>query len=105
MRKEHQVGDPTAVRPVRADARRNRERLLAAAGAAFLELGTETSLGQIASRAGVGIGTLYRHFPTREALLDALLRQRVDTLAADARALRGHRAPRAALSEGTRDRR
>jgi AcrR family transcriptional regulator len=88
---------------MRADARRNRDRLLAEARAAFLEHGTATSLEQIASRAGVGIGTLYRHFPTREALLEALLRERFDALAADARTLLGHRSPREALFRWTRD--
>ena len=59
-------------RPKRADARRNYEKVLAAAREAFAEGGESTSLEQIARRAGVGIGTLYRHFPTRQALLEAL---------------------------------
>jgi AcrR family transcriptional regulator len=58
--------------PKRADARRNYERVLAAAREAFAEGGESTALEQIARRAGVGIGTLYRHFPTRQALLEAL---------------------------------
>jgi AcrR family transcriptional regulator len=62
---------PTARRP-RADAERNRERLLAAAKAAFAEEGAEVSLEAVARRAGVGIGTLYRRFPDREALLAAV---------------------------------
>ncbi|WP_395103683.1 TetR/AcrR family transcriptional regulator [Actinomadura sp. SCN-SB] len=70
---------------MRADARRNHERLVAEARAAFAEHGTEASLEDIARRAGVGIGTLYRHFPSRDALLEALLRERFDTLAAQAR--------------------
>ncbi|MDX3311713.1 TetR/AcrR family transcriptional regulator [Streptomyces sp. NPDC054884] len=61
-------------RGLRADARRNRERLLEAAGRAFSEVGTDASLEAIAKDAGVGIGTLYRHFPTREALLEAAYR-------------------------------
>ncbi|MEV7892351.1 TetR/AcrR family transcriptional regulator [Streptomyces sp. NPDC002817] len=61
-------------RGLRADARRNRERLLEAAGRAFSETGTDASLEAIAKDAGVGIGTLYRHFPTREALLEAAYR-------------------------------
>ncbi|CAM5277412.1 TetR/AcrR family transcriptional regulator [Streptomyces aurantiogriseus] len=61
-------------RGLRADARRNRERLLEAAGRAFSETGTDASLESIAKDAGVGIGTLYRHFPTREALLEAAYR-------------------------------
>jgi AcrR family transcriptional regulator len=58
--------------PKRADARRNHECVLAAARAAFAEGGEATALEQIARRAGVGIGTLYRHFPNRQALLEAL---------------------------------
>jgi len=54
-------------RPLRADARRNYDSLVAAANAAFTERGADASLEEIARRAGVGIGTLYRHFPTREA--------------------------------------
>ena len=60
------------VRPKRADARRNYEKVLTAAREAFAEGGEETSLEEIARRAGVGIGTLYRHFPSRPALLEAL---------------------------------
>src|SRR5271156_5715536 len=59
-------------RPKRADARRNYEKVLAAAREAFAEGGESTSLEQIARRADVGIGTLYRHFPTRQALLEAI---------------------------------
>lgn len=73
-------------RPLRADARRNRERLLAAADAAFAEGGTEASLEDVAHRAGVAIGTLYRHFPTRHDLIAALLEQRFTDLHAAARA-------------------
>jgi AcrR family transcriptional regulator len=58
--------------PKRADARRNRERVLAAAREAFAAGGEATSLEEVARRAGVGIGTLYRHFPNRQALLEAL---------------------------------
>ncbi|HXB14907.1 MAG TPA: helix-turn-helix domain-containing protein [Solirubrobacteraceae bacterium] len=57
---------------MRADARRNHERVLSAAREAFAEGGENTTLEQIARRAGVGIGTLYRHFPNRQALLEAL---------------------------------
>jgi AcrR family transcriptional regulator len=65
----------------RADARRNYERLLAAATAAFAEHGADdVSLEEIARRAGVGIGTLYRHFPTRQALLEAVFKDQVDGL-------------------------
>ena len=59
-------------RPKRADARRNYEKVLAAAREAFAEAGESTALEEIARRAGVGIGTLYRHFPNRQALLEAL---------------------------------
>jgi AcrR family transcriptional regulator len=59
-------------RPVRADARRNYDLLVAAAREAFAEHGTDTSLEEIARRAGVGIGTLYRRFPNRTALLEAV---------------------------------
>ncbi|MFI9331366.1 TetR/AcrR family transcriptional regulator [Kitasatospora sp. NPDC052868] len=64
----------------RTDARRNRERLLAAAQEAFTEAGPEASLNEIARRAGVGPGTLYRHFPTRGTLLAAVLDERVERL-------------------------
>jgi AcrR family transcriptional regulator len=59
-------------RPKRADARRNYQKVLAAAREAFAEGGESTALEEIARRAGVGIGTLYRHFPNRQALLEAL---------------------------------
>src|SRR5881394_3129463 len=59
-------------RPKRADARRNYEKVLVAAREAFAEGGESTSLEEIARRAGVGIGTLYRNFPNRQALLEAL---------------------------------
>ncbi|TGB01162.1 TetR/AcrR family transcriptional regulator [Streptomyces sp. MZ04] len=69
-----------AARQPRADARRNRERILEAARKAYAEAGPETSLNEIARRAGVGPGTLYRHFPSRAALLTAVLEDRVETL-------------------------
>jgi AcrR family transcriptional regulator len=65
---------------MRADGRRNHDQLLAAARETFAEQGTEASLREVARRAGVSIATLYRHFPTREALLETLLRQGFDTL-------------------------
>jgi AcrR family transcriptional regulator len=64
----------------RADARRNRAKVLAAAQAAFAKEGTGVSLGEIARRAGVGAGTVYRHFPTKDVLLEAVLAQRVERL-------------------------
>jgi len=81
----------------RADARRNYERLLAAAGDAFVRYGVDASLNDVARRAGVGPATLYRHFPTREALLEALLTDRYDTLAERARTLLDSSSPREAL--------
>jgi AcrR family transcriptional regulator len=65
-------------RPKRADARRNYEKVLAAAREAFAEGGESTALEEIARRAGVGIGTLYRHFPNRQALLEALYVEEVE---------------------------
>jgi AcrR family transcriptional regulator len=70
----------TIGRPVRADARRNRERLLEAAVSAFASDGADVTLEAIAKTAGVGIGTLYRHFPTREALVEAAYRQELARL-------------------------
>ena len=68
-------------RKPRADARRNREQLLAAAKAAFTEVGPDVTLEEIARRAEVGIGTLYRNFPTREAIVEAVYRREVQQLA------------------------
>ena len=67
---------------LRADARRNYERLLAEARSAFAEHGTDASLEDVARRAGVGIGTLYRHFPNRHALLSAVFEDAVSDLLA-----------------------
>jgi AcrR family transcriptional regulator len=78
---------PTTIRPLRADARRNRDQLLEAAAAAFAEAGTGVALEEIARRAGVGIGTLYRHFPTREALVEAAYRHELTQVAETADAL------------------
>ena len=72
---------PRNMRPPRADALRNREQLLAAAKEVFSAGGPEASLEAVARRAGVGIGTLYRHFPTREMLFEAVYRREVDQLA------------------------
>jgi AcrR family transcriptional regulator len=71
-------------RKPRADAERNRQRLLEAAKACFAESGAATSLEEIARAAGVGIGTLYRHFPTRDALVEQVYRDALDRLSADA---------------------
>ncbi|MDT4916422.1 MAG: hypothetical protein QOI15_977 [Pseudonocardiales bacterium] len=69
-----------ADRPLRSDAKRNRELLTVAARAAFAEKGTAASLEDIARRAQVGVGTLYRHFPTRQALLEAVYVDEVEAL-------------------------
>jgi AcrR family transcriptional regulator len=71
--------DPT--RPLRADAQRNRARLIEVAKAMFSEGGADTSLEAIARTAGVGIGTLYRHFPTRDTLIEAVYRSETQQLA------------------------
>ncbi|HLT61000.1 MAG TPA: helix-turn-helix domain-containing protein [Microlunatus sp.] len=88
--------------PVRADARRNRDRLLAAAREVVAEQGTDASLRDVARRAGVGIGTLYRHFGTREALLEALLQDRFERLGARADEL-GDRPPYEAVTTWLRE--
>ncbi|MER6077431.1 helix-turn-helix domain-containing protein [Streptomyces sp. NPDC001833] len=72
---------------MRADARRNHDRLLAEARAVFAEHGTDASLEDVARRAGVGIGTLYRHFPTRHALMSAVFEDALSDLLARAREL------------------
>jgi AcrR family transcriptional regulator len=69
---------------LRADARRNREKVLRAAREAFAESGYDVPLDEIAARAGVGAGTVYRHFPSKEALFEAVTRARVEDLIADA---------------------
>jgi AcrR family transcriptional regulator len=90
----------TAARPMRADARRNYELLLTQAAAAFVERGADdVSLEEIARRAGVGIGTLYRHFPTRQDLLEAVYRDQVELLAGRAAELSTADSPGAALAE------
>jgi AcrR family transcriptional regulator len=87
------------VRPMRADARRNYERLLKVAAEAFAEHGEGASLDDIAKRAGVGSGTLYRHFPTRHALLEAAYLDRIEAIAARADELAAELAPGEALVE------
>lgn len=90
-------GLTTISRPLRADARRNVDRLVAAAREAFAEHGPEASLDDIARSAGVGSGTLYRHFPTRLALLEAVYRDNVSRLAAEGDRLRATAPPGDAL--------
>ena len=88
---------------MRADAQRNYARLLDAASAAFLEHGADdVSLEEIARRAGVGIGTLYRHFPTRQALLEAVYRDQVELLEARAEELLKAESPGDALADWLR---
>jgi len=72
-------------RPLRADARRNRERILKAARAVFADQGIDAQIDDVARRAKVGVGTVYRHFPTKELLLDAIVREHFDAIAALAR--------------------
>src|SRR6516164_1990646 len=69
-------------RTLRVDAQRNRERILEVAKEVFTRSGAEASLDDIARQAGVGAGTLYRHFPTRDALIEAVYRSEVEKLAA-----------------------
>ena len=75
----------SAARKPRTDAQRNRQRLLEVAKQAFTRLGANASLDDIAKQAGVGPGTLYRHFPTRDALIEAVYRAEVEKIAAAAR--------------------
>jgi AcrR family transcriptional regulator len=73
-------------RPLRADARRNREKIMASAAELFARLGIEAQMDQIAEHCGLGLGTLYRHFPTKEALLAAIISRRLEKVAGLARA-------------------
>ncbi|MEV0618869.1 TetR/AcrR family transcriptional regulator [Nonomuraea sp. NPDC050404] len=84
-------------RPLRADARRNRQRILEAARQAFAAEGRAVSLDEIARRAHVGPGTLYRHFPTKEALFEAIIQERLRSLIEQARAARTAADPAEAL--------
>ena len=93
---------PVGGRKPRADAQRNRERLLEVAKAAFNDVGAEVSLEEIARRAGVGIGTLYRHFPSRDAIVEAVYRREVAQLAQAADRLQTECAPAEALRQWMR---
>lgn len=84
-------------RPLRADARRNREALLCAARQAFLGGGTDAHVEDIARSAGVAVGTLYRHFETREALIEEVYRKEVDDLCATPGVLLDQHTPEEAL--------
>ena len=87
----------TEIRALRADATRNRDQLLAVATRVFASADTEPSMRAIAREAGVGIATLYRHFPTRESLVDAVYRSQVARLTAGARELLDQLPPAAAM--------
>jgi len=76
---------PEGERPMRADARRNRERILTAAIAEFSERGLEAQIDDVARRADLGVGTIYRHFPTKEALLTELVRRKFRKMVENAR--------------------
>jgi AcrR family transcriptional regulator len=89
-------------RKPRADGQRNRERLMEAAKAMFADMGTDVGLDEIARRAGVGIGTLYRHFPTRDAIVEAVYRCEVEQLAGSATRLLGSSSPGEALHQWMR---
>src|SRR5471032_1638003 len=93
------MADRTAatVRKPRADAVRNHERVLEAAKVVFSAGGPDASLEAVARRAGVGIGTLYRHFPTRESLFEAVYRREVEQLAELAEQLKAAVSPVEAL--------
>lgn len=92
-----------AQRPLRADARRNLQRLLDEARAVFAERGTEASLEDIARRAGVGIGTLYRHFPSRQELVEAAFYDGIDALRVRAEELATAEPPHEALTTWMRE--
>jgi AcrR family transcriptional regulator len=87
----------TTERPLRADAQRNRDQILVAASAAFSKCGLEATLEGIAKDAGVGIGTLYRHFPTRELLIEAAYRNELAAVCAAAPELLDKMPPAEAL--------
>jgi len=72
--------DQAGARPLRRDAERNRQRILAAAAQVFTERGLDATLDEVARAAGVGVGTVYRRFPDKEALVAALFRERIDNL-------------------------
>jgi AcrR family transcriptional regulator len=89
-------------RKPRADGQRNRERLIEAAKAAFGDVGADVSLEEIARRAGVGIGTFYRHFPTRDAIVEAVYRREVQQLAGAAQRLLAAMKPGEAMHQWMR---
>lgn len=92
-----EIRSAKSTRKPRADALRNRERVLEAAKTVFSAGGSDASLDAVAREAGVGIGTLYRHFPTREALYEAVYRREVEQLGELAEQLKSESAPVEAL--------
>ncbi len=91
-------------RPLRADARRNRQRILESARVVFAKYGADAQIDDVAREAGVGVGTVYRHFPNKEALLVELIREKFRLFAARAReALEQDGEPFAVLVELLRD--
>lgn len=96
---DKKAGEKKAARKPRVDALRNRDRLLEAARTVFSAGGADASLEAVAKRAGVGIGTLYRHFPSREALFDAVYRHEAEQLAALAERLRKEARPVEAMRQ------
>jgi AcrR family transcriptional regulator len=90
-------------RPLRADARRNRERILQTARTAFADRGQDVQMDEIAERAGVGVGTVYRHFPTKEALVLELVRESVGGCIAAAAAALEREDPWEAVESVVRD--
>ena len=87
------------VRPLRADAQRNRQRILEAADEVFAEHGPQASTEEVARRAGVAIGTVFRHFPTKADLLRALMKRLLQQVTDDAGTLVAHGDPKTALLE------
>jgi AcrR family transcriptional regulator len=97
IKRDFAVKLPCVTRKPRADSLRNREKLLSVAKDAFTELGPEVSLEEIARRAGVGIGTLYRHFPNRDAIVADVYRREVELLSTAAAVLANEQPPLDAL--------
>jgi AcrR family transcriptional regulator len=94
---ERANGGAVAPRPLRADAAKNRERILQAAEATFASEGVSAPIDVVAQRAGLGVGTLYRHFPTKEALFEAIVTARLDELCHSTRQLADGSTPDQAL--------
>jgi AcrR family transcriptional regulator len=96
-RPQQPPGPAPASKGLRADARRNRERILAVAEAVFAEHGPTASTEEVAARAGVAVGTIFRHFPTKQSLLSALMKHLLLRLTEEARALADKGDPETAL--------